>query len=86
MVQRIPTCKHCFHPDCLRKWFTSKTQEDEQRCPQCNQVLKSFEMKAAKEKNELDNYVSPATRGMGMDNNTIAPSDGGADFYGSNQN
>lgn len=23
---------------------------------------------------------------MGMDNNTIAPSDGGADFYGSNQN
>jgi len=24
-VQRIPTCKHCFHPDCLRKWFTSKT-------------------------------------------------------------
>ena len=28
-VNRVPTCKHIFHPECLRKWFTSKTQEDE---------------------------------------------------------
>lgn len=51
MMQRVPTCKHMFHPNCLKEWFESKAQEDEQRCPQCNQVLKTTEMKAAKAKN-----------------------------------
>lgn len=40
-ILRIPTCKHFFHPDCLKKWFESKAQEEEQRCPQCNTVLKT---------------------------------------------
>lgn len=47
-IQRIPNCQHAFHSGCLRKWFTSKSQEDEQRCPQCNIVLKTESMKAAK--------------------------------------
>ena len=50
-------------------------------------------MKAAKERNEQDQFIQPASRGMGMDNNTIAPSDYNPDgtsnqnqqqFYGSN--
>ena len=32
-ILRIPTCRHFFHPDCLKNWFQSKVQEDEQRCP-----------------------------------------------------
>ena len=51
-ILRIPTCKHFFHPDCLKKWFESKTQEEEQRCPQCNQELKTESMKAAKQQNQ----------------------------------
>ena len=23
-ILRIPTCRHFFHPDCLKKWFESK--------------------------------------------------------------
>lgn len=30
---RIPTCRHFFHVHCTNKWFESKNQEDEQRCP-----------------------------------------------------
>ena len=32
-ISRIPTCRHFFHPSCCTKWFESKNQEDEQRCP-----------------------------------------------------
>ena len=35
-INRIPTCRHHFHEQCTIKWFESKTQEEEQRCPQCN--------------------------------------------------
>jgi len=71
MMQRVPTCKHMFHPGCLKEWFTSKAQADEQRCPQCNQVLKTTEMKAAKAKNQanlppggsFDSKVHPEPRG-----------------------
>ena len=50
-VKRIPNCRHFFHSDCIMKWFESKCQEDEQRCPSCNIVLKTSEMRKAKEKN-----------------------------------
>ena len=56
---RIPTCKHFFHPICLKKWFESKAQEDEQRCPQCNSVLKTEAMRRAKAENQQLNYTSP---------------------------
>lgn len=32
-IKRIPTCRHFFHPHCCAKWFESKIDEDEQRCP-----------------------------------------------------
>lgn len=51
MIKRIPNCRHFFHPDCIMQWFESKSQEDEQRCPQCNVVLKTSEMRAAKARN-----------------------------------
>jgi hypothetical protein len=52
-ILRIPTCRHYFHPDCLKKWFESKAQEDEQRCPQCNTTLKTEEMKRKKAENAI---------------------------------
>ena len=33
---RIPNCRHIFHIECTYKWFESKNQEREQRCPFCN--------------------------------------------------
>ena len=50
-IKRIPNCRHFFHPECIAQWFESKSQEDEQRCPQCNIVLKTSEMRVAKAKN-----------------------------------
>ena len=47
-IKRIPTCKHFFHPKCCDNWFLLKEDETEQKCPQCNLVLKTKEMQALK--------------------------------------
>lgn len=39
VLSRIPTCQHMFHSACITKWFNSKTQKKEQKCPLCNQVM-----------------------------------------------
>ena len=33
-VVRVPTCKHYFHPQCIKEWISKKTQ-----CPLCNAKL-----------------------------------------------
>tara|TARA_B110000285_G_C14825085_1_gene468290 strand:- start:303 stop:584 length:282 start_codon:yes stop_codon:yes gene_type:complete len=45
---RIPTCKHFFHYECGKKWFDSKVQESEQKCPCCNKNLVLEELLASK--------------------------------------
>jgi hypothetical protein len=62
-IKRIPTCMHSFHPHCLRKWFEEKISEDNQKCPQCNQELKTFKMKEAKQKNRDAMMIEPKLRG-----------------------
>ena len=52
-LKRIPTCRHFFHAHCVDEWFKSKVQEEEQRCPQCNVVLTTAEMKKARESNRV---------------------------------
>lgn len=79
MMQRVPTCKHMFHPNCLKEWFTSKAQADEQRCPQCNQVLKTTEMKAAKAKNR-GNGSAPLLDGSLADSRVHPMPPGAAPF------
>jgi len=32
-VKRMPPCRHFFHPHCCTKWFESKKDDDEYRCP-----------------------------------------------------
>ena len=61
-IMRIPTCRHFFHPHCCKKWFESKNQEDEQRCPQCNMVLKTQEMKKKKQENKSAHLISPVVK------------------------
>ena len=39
VVDRIPSCKHFFHPECCQKWFESKIQVQEKKCPLCNKVV-----------------------------------------------
>jgi len=51
-VHRIPVCRHIFNKECLKSWFDSKVQEDEQRCPQCNIILKTAEMQKKRLENE----------------------------------
>jgi len=64
-IKRIPTCMHSFHPHCLRKWFEEKISEDVQKCPQCNQSLKTFKMKEAKKANQDAMMISPKLKGSG---------------------
>ena len=39
IVLRIPLCKHFFHPECCQRWFESKAQIIERKCPLCNKIL-----------------------------------------------
>jgi len=63
---RIPSCRHFFHKKCCREWYESQKQQDYQRCPQCNIILKLEELKKMKEENEknknINFYVSPITK------------------------
>lgn len=54
MVMRIPICRHFFHKNCLNKWFESKADEDEQRCPQCNITLKTKAMEEKRRQNAMN--------------------------------
>ena len=44
-------------------------QEDEQRCPQCNMVLKTKEMKDKKMENLKKEFVSPVVKKQKAPNN-----------------
>lgn len=44
-LKRVPTCGHLFHSHCTEKWFDSRNQENEQRCPMCNGKLDITELK-----------------------------------------
>lgn len=50
VVDRIPLCKHFFHPECCKKWFESKIQASEKKCPLCNKVITEQELKDAQRK------------------------------------
>ena len=49
VVDRIPLCKHFFHPECCQKWFESKIQQNEKKCPLCNKVITEQELRQAKQ-------------------------------------
>ena len=46
-ILRIPTCKHIFHPACLKDWLVTNYKSPEQKCPFCNQILKIKELSSA---------------------------------------
>ena len=47
-ILRIPLCRHFFHQQCAKKWFESKNQAREKKCPLCNKPLDIEEIKSMK--------------------------------------
>lgn len=47
-IMEIPTCKHFFHQECCKRWFHSVNQEEQKRCPLCNDILTKDKLRDAK--------------------------------------
>ena len=38
-IRKIPTCRHIFHSECIMKWLSGPNQQEQQRCPMCNEEI-----------------------------------------------
>mmetsp|Transcript_18380 Transcript_18380/g.31415 ORF Transcript_18380/g.31415 Transcript_18380/m.31415 type:complete len:156 (-) Transcript_18380:56-523(-) len=83
-IVRIPSCLHIFHPQCCKKWFESRIQENnaihnmgERKCPHCNSKLLVEELRVLKQlREEEDARVRQSTRQMNRGNSNASSQSG----------
>ena len=79
-IRKVPSCRHIFHSECIMKWLSGPNQQEQQRCPMCNEEItvelleKAIAEESGKKKSSIFNLIGKSGRDSNISSqNQVAP-------------